>query len=234
MAQSTTNEDFFYAMESLRTLTQGDQVLLKASESRYDPFSIRAIEDPEYEIEFDFETEEEWSEYLDTHYSSMVEIELSITVLSHNKWGSNPPGNHTLYFVRNNETGDTQPIGPHNQFDPDDYNTDFISIEDILTPDEIKSGHGWNERGNSAANALSILAESTDLKSMIEIMAFPIFLDEDCQQLRFTYQTSLEDGSMVFNCIDLHHEQNEMRFQEIKEKIDQITEKLNEILKQFQ
>ena len=190
MAQSTTNEDFFYAWEVINNCKEGDRIILKRTKSQHNPLEIIAIEDPEYD--YDIESQEEMDAYLEG-YSHLEEIELRISHINH-EYGPPSPSTHVLFFVHNKKTGETKPIGPHNQFDPSEFNTEFSAVEDFFTEDQLTEKMGWNRLGDEASNDLAELVKNTDDQSLIEIMSFPIFLGESCEHLTFTFQNKLDDG----------------------------------------
>jgi hypothetical protein len=234
MARSTSNEDFFYARATITDAKQDDQIILKVNISQYNPLEWWDDNDPEYDPYEDFNSDEEVESYLQKHYPSVVQIELCITHLFHHKYGGAIPGHHKLYFMHNKDSGETDPIGPHKQFDPEDFNTNDIAIEDIMSQDEIKERHEWNRRGNESATELAQLAHfAMDEISLIEMMAYPVFLDEDCQHLRFVFQTKLEDGSYIFNCKNLYYEPNEFSLDEIKKEMIEISEKIDTLTKRL-
>ena len=234
MAHSTSNEDFFYAWEAMNNCKEGDRIILKCSKSQHNPLQITQIENPEYGYE-DFESPEEVEAYL-AELSHLVEIELSISHLNH-EYGPPAPSTHVLFFVHNKKTNETKPIGPHNQFDSSEYNTEFHAVEDFFTEDQLKEKRAWNQLGDEASKDLARLVENTDDQSLIEIMSCPLFLGEACEHLTFTFQNKLDDGSLIFECKDLFNESNSRvykeRFEEIEKTLYNITEKLEEISKRL-
>ena len=101
-----------------------------------------ATEDPEHDYD---RCQEEMDAYLEG-YSHLEEINLGFPHQSRIRHLF-----HLLMFYSSSQqkTGETKPIGPHNQFDSSEFNTEFGAVEDFFTEDCLRrrwAGIDWETR----------------------------------------------------------------------------------------